>query len=462
MVALQASPGATPMISQMIDDYHNLLTDDLAHQAHDFMMSHLEERHLKFGNVPVCRTLRPQFYDPKAWEYLQRRTALVLRAFAKAHAACMSSPTLRAKLDLEPFEEEMLHVDADAKIHMPWSSSRLDAFYRVDTGYLRFVEYNAETPAGIGYGDELMRMFLELEVMKRFQQRYHLHPTAGMPHLLDALLKAYRAWGGKGKPQIAIVDWREVPTKNEHEIINTYFERAGYRSILCDPREMEYRNGALYVGDFRVDMIYKRVLATELVHRMGMQSPIIRAVRDQAVFITNSFSAKLMAKKASLAFLSDEAHSYLFDIDEIAAIQAHIPWTRRVQDRKTVYQGKEVQLLEFTAQNRQNLVLKPNDEYGGAGVVIGWETDQAEWEATLRHALTTPHVVQERVMMVEREFPMMIDGTLDISPRFVDADPYVFSGEYIGSCLTRLSSVALLNVTAGKGSVVPMFIVEPK
>jgi uncharacterized circularly permuted ATP-grasp superfamily protein len=450
------------MIAEAIDYYHGLLTEALAQEMHEFMMERLKQRLLFFGTVPVCRSLRPQFYDRRSWEYLQQRTALVLRAFAKAHEACMADPKLREQLDLEPYEEEMLHVDVDAGIKIPWSSSRLDAFYRAETGYLRFVEYNAETPAGIGYGDELMRMFLEMEVMQRFQDCYHVHGDPGMPHLLDNILRAYRAWGGVERPQFAVVDWKEVPTLNEHEISRIFFEGVGYKGVLCDPRELEYRDGKLWAGDFRVDLIYKRVLCTELVDRMGMNCAIIRAVRDRAVFITNSFSAKLLAKKASLAFLSDEQNAHLFDIDELAALQAHIPWTRRVQDRRTIYGGKEVDLLQFINDHRDTLVLKPNDDYGGHGVVIGWETSAEEWQKTIQTALTTPYVVQEKVTLVERPFPTIYEGKLDISDLYVDANPYVFSGEYIGGCLTRLSSASLLNVTAGKGSVVPMFVIEKK
>jgi hypothetical protein len=272
--------GVAMMIAEAINYYHGLLTDDLAQEMHHYMMGHLKERLLFFGSVPVCRSLRPQFYDIKAWEYLKQQTAMVLRAFAKAHAACMSDAKLREQLDLESYEEEMLHVDVDAGITVPWSSSRLDAFFRADTGYLRFVEYNAETPAGIGYGDELMRMFLEMEVMKRFQDCYHVHGEPGMPHLLDNIMKAYRAWGGIERPQFAVVDWKEVPTLNEHEISRIYFEGVGYKGVLCDPRELEYRDGVLWAGDFRVDLIYKRVLCTELVHELGMNCAIIRAVRD--------------------------------------------------------------------------------------------------------------------------------------------------------------------------------------
>jgi uncharacterized circularly permuted ATP-grasp superfamily protein len=179
--------------------------------------------------------------------------------------------------------------------------------------------------------------------------------------------------------------------------------------------------------------------------------------------MTNGFSAKLLAKKASLAFLSDEQNGHLFDPAERAVIENHIPWTRRIRERKTVYEGRPVDLLPFIAEHRERFVIKPNDEYGGSGVVLGWETSSEDWAAVIRRALTTPHVVQERVNPVIRDFPMLLDdGTLDISPRFVDADPYVFYGKTVGGCLTRLSSVALLNVTAGGGSVVPMFVIEKR
>ncbi|OQY81327.1 MAG: hypothetical protein B6D42_11410, partial [Anaerolineae bacterium UTCFX5] len=77
-----------------------------------------------------------------------------------------------------------------------------------------------------------------------------------------------------------------------------------------------------------------------------------------------------------------------------------------------------------------------------------------------QHALTTPHVVQERVQSSQVDYPMMFDGRLDISKRYVDADPYAYYGERIEGCLTRLSGSALLNVTAGTGSVVPVFVIE--
>ncbi len=449
------------MIGEAIDRYHALLTDSAAARAHDELTTGLKARRLYFGDRPLCRVLRPHFYLDQDWQFLKARSEIILRAFAKAHAACMEQDDLRLQLDLEPYEENLFSLDKE--VDTPWTSSRLDAFFLSDKKTLSFVEYNAETPAGIGYSDELVDVFMGMDVMRQFQQYYDVQPFPGLGHLTGALLHGYRMWGGQENPQIGIIDWAEVPTLNEHEITRDYFERQGLKAILADPHDMEYRDGHLWVRDFRVDLIYKRVLISELIERMGSDNPIIQAIRDRAVMMTNSLSAKLMAKKASLAFLSDEANSHLFDAEEREAIQAHIPWTRRVFDRKTSYNGQQIDLLPFIIDNQQRLVLKPNDEYGGRGVVIGWAVTAEEWKAALEDALNHPFVVQEKVQVVYRDFPMMTpDGTLDISERFVDADPYVFYGKTVGGCMTRLSSEVLLNVTAGGGSVVPMFVLRKK
>ncbi len=98
-------------------------------------------------------------------------------------------------------------------------------------------------------------------------------------------------------------------------------------------------------------------------------------------------------------------------------------------------------------------------EYGGRGVLIGWETSAEDWYRTLQQALTMPYVVQERVHIAYEDFPTILDGHVSISRRLVDADPFIFFGRTANGCLTRLSSVTLLNVTAGGGSVVPTFVV---
>lgn len=445
-------------IQDVIKDYHDLLTDEVAEEANATLRKKLKDRTLYFGNRPICIVLRPHFYSEADWQFMQQGLEGLLSAFSRTHEVCINDENYRSQLFLADYEENLFPLDKDAPL--PWSSSRLDTFYMVEERNLKCVEYNAETPAGIGYNDVLADVFDELEPMKQFREKYHLEPMRSLDTLTDALLKAYYEWGGREKPQIAILDWGDVPTLNEHEITREYFEQNELKAILADPRALDYRNGQLMYKDFRIDMIYKRVLYNELVEVMGTDNAVLRAVRDRAVFMTNSPSAKLMAKKASLAFMSDERNAHLYTVEQLQAVNAHIPWTRVVEERKTTYGAQEVDLIPFIAEHRERFVLKPNDEYGGAGVVLGWECSSDGWESTLKQALETPHVVQEKVTLVQREFPSWLNGELDISERYVDADPYVFNGDKVYGCLTRLSPLALLNVTAGGGSVVPTYIIS--
>jgi len=92
---------------------------------------------------------------------------------------------------------------------------------------------------------------------------------------------------------------------------------------------------------------------------------------------------KILYKKASLAALSDEANAFLFNESERLAIADHIPWTRVVAERRTEFRGETVDLIPHALAHRDRLVLKPNDEYGGKGIVLGWTVDDATWERSV-------------------------------------------------------------------------------
>jgi uncharacterized circularly permuted ATP-grasp superfamily protein len=186
---------------------------------------------------------------------------------------------------------------------------------------------------------------------------------------------------------------------------------------------------------------------------------LTNAYVEGKVCVVNSFRAKLLHKKMSLALLSDDRYASLYTAADLEAIARHVPWTRKVREGATMHTGRHVpDLPAFVLANRERMVLKPNDEYGGKGVVLGWTVDDHDWEQTLAVALGQSYVVQEAIEVPRELFPVAVDGVemLDLS---LDVDPYVFDGRPSG-CLTRLSSSALLNVTAGAGSVVPTYVVE--
>lgn len=443
--------------------YHDLLTPEVAADSHDWFVRELRARDLEFGGRPLCSVLRPRFLTLDQYRLIAERSALLLSAFETVRVAAMSDDGLRAQFGLHDWEESLIHDDPGFRDASP--TSRLDAFFVEGVGALglKFTEYNAETPAGAGYADELTELFLSLPVMSDFRREYHLWPLPSTPGVAHALLDAHREWSGtRNAPRIAIVDWSDVPTQREFRIFRDFFKRNGVECVIADPREMEYRNGKLFAGDVHVTLIYKRVLIDELVKECGLDHDVIRAVRDRAVCMVNPFRCKLLHKKASLAVVGDERNAKLFTEWQRRAVASHVPWTRVVAERSTEFDGKKIDLLPWMAENRERLVLKPNDDYGGRGIVLGWTVSAEKWQETIRVALAEPYIVQQRVTIPDEPFPSWVGDRLEIYNRSLDTAPYVSQGRFVEGCLTRISTDELLNVTAGGGSNVPTVLLEKR
>jgi len=259
---------------------------------------------------------------------------------------------------------------------------------------------------------------------------------------------------------MAIVDWREVPTWTEFEILRDAFEASGVPTFVCDPRELVFENGVLTAGGRRIDLVYRRVLINDIVARPGECAALVDACEAGAVCVANTFRCKIPHKKAFFAVLTDPRNDTLFAAEERSIIRAHVPWTRVLEDIATEKNGARSGLLDLVRAQREQFVLKPNDEYGGKGVLLGWEMSISQWDEALTSALKDRRgtwIVQERIPVRREIFPQFdTDGNVAMRDVLVDFAPYLFRGR-MGGYLTRLSASGLANVTAGGGQV-PAFV----
>ncbi len=429
------------------------------HRADTHLFKSLDEAQRELGILagdrPFAPFLRPQFFSRRQYNEIARAAEVLADAFEVMTAAALVDEEVMTELALTEAEERYARIDPGYE--GVCNSSRLDAFIAGD-GF-KFLEYNGETPAGI---TDQMQIQKVLDYVPEIGEFLGKHPHwMPKPHekLLDGLVAAYRDFGGeKEKPNIAIVDWTGVSTFTEFEILHEYFELQGHRSLIADPGELEYEGSMLRVGDFDVDIFYKRVLIHELFERSDDDHPLLRAYRDGNVCMANSFRTKIPHKKASLAVLHTERFDRLFTSEHREMIDKHLPWTRRVSDRKTRYAGDFVDLLEFTRRERSKLILKPNDDYGGSGIVVGWESSESEWDAAIENALRVPFVVQERVEVEKVLFPTY-DEEASLANLLIDFDPFIFRGKVEGG-LVRLSDQSLVNVAAGGGEAAMVVLAE--
>jgi uncharacterized circularly permuted ATP-grasp superfamily protein len=442
--------------------YHDLLADaDLARTSRAMLDEGLERAKLIFGGRRLSPYLRPHFVPQDDFARATRVCETVWSAIEKVKDAAIANPSLLDELGLTETERELAQIDPGYRAVSP--TARLDSFLTEDA--YSFVELNGESPAGIAYADAAFEIFAGLPVMKRFAEHYHLHRFYGRQLMLDLLLQCYQEFLGRKPeraPTIAIVDLKDLPTQKEFELFREFFQSRGFASIICSPQELEFRNSRLRTGEFEIDIVYRRLLINEYLPIVDEYPALLDAYRAHAVCMVNSFRSKLIHKKALFAVLTDKRHAQLFSDDEHKAIQKHVPWTRRVCTGASDYFGEQVDLLEFIALRRDRLVLKPNDDYGGHGIYIGWNADEIAWEEAIRHALANgDYLVQERVPTAREVFPALRDdGSVDFIEQLVDLDPLLFNGK-VGSAFTRLSSTELANVSSG-GGMVPTFLISRK
>jgi len=450
------------MLQAAVDYYHQLLGEsDLAEDSRRMLDEGLERAKLIFGGRRLSPYLRPHFVTEKDFARVSQVCETIWGAIQKVKDAAVRDSSILDELGLTEIERDLVSIDPGYSEVSP--TSRLDSFL-TDEAY-SFVELNGESPAGIAYADAAYEIFSALPVMRRFAERYNVRRLHGRPLMLATLLRAYEEFSGQSPsrpPSIAIVDLKDLPTQKEFELFQEFFEGEGYATIICSPDELQFSNGRLRCGDFEIDIVYKRLLVNEYLPIIEEAPALLDAYRARRVCMVNSFRSKLVHKKALFAVLTDERYACLFSDEERTAIQAHVPWTRKVRAGKTEHNGERIDLLEFIAQTRDRLVLKPNDDYGGHGIYIGWNTDETAWDEALRHALANgDYLVQERVKTAREIFPALRpDGTVEFTEQLVDLDPMLFYGK-VGSAFTRLSSNELANVTSG-GGMVPTFIISEK
>lgn len=409
-------------------------------------------RGITFGGVAMPTFLRPQFVDRETWATLTTGATRLIRISERVAGQAFDG-RLEDLLDFlgapEPHRGLLRIPPAGPNV----SLSRVDGF--IASGRVRFIEINSDAPAGFGYADRMTEVFSQLPLVQGMSHTDALSVIGSV----DALVAELRAHAHNANPRVAIVDLRTVRTRPDQEILREEFERRGLLTLLCDPRDMEIANGRLIAQGQPIDLVYRRTVISEVLAIENEAPAFFEAYQKGLAVFVNSFRCYLSEDKAFFAILTDERFAHLLADDERAFVAAHVPWTRKVEERRTDWQGQSVDLLPFVESHRSGLVLKPSHGYGGASVTVGSSVSEARWsEAVQTAASQSGWIVQERVEIPEEEFPIFDeDGELHFESLKVNTNPFYVGGAPVGA-VTRISRDDVINVSAGGGSV-PTFVV---
>jgi hypothetical protein len=445
------------MRERAIAEFHELLASDegLGAGLFERLRGAMRARRLLYGGREVGVSLRPHLLDAAQYARLARASETVAGAFEKVSRAMSEEPSLMEGVGMSEAETRLALFEPGYRC--PAVTTRLDAFVHDDS--VKFVEYNAENPSSLVDQAGLNEIAFEVAAMQTLAARYRLRQFDPAAALLASLVETYAEWrGARELPNVAVVDWNGLPTGHEFFLLRNYFASRGVPTIVCAPDEVEYDGRTLRRGDFRIDLIYKRVVIHELLARGGESHPLLRAYADGRVCLVNSPRCKPLHKKAAFELLTDEERAGWFTKAEREVINSCVPWTRRVAERKTTHEGQRVELVEHIRRRRASFVLKPNDDYGGRGLTIGSKAGASEWDDAITRALAGDYVVQEAVELHTELFPVFGETAWGFQPMYLDTNPFLFRGRAEGA-LVRLSVSPVVNVTSGGGEA-GLFVLE--
>lgn len=409
-------------------------------------------RGITFGGAPMPTFLRPQFVDHTTWDAMTSGATRLVRLSERVAKHAFGG-RLEELLDFIGAPEDHRRLLRLEPAGPDVSLSRVDGF--LASGRVRFIEINSDAPAGFGYADRMTEVFSRLPLVQSMRSSDAMSVIGSV----EALVAELRSHARAPQPRVAIVDMRTVRTRPDQEILREEFEKRGLATILCDPRDMEIVNGRLVAQGAPIDLVYRRTVISEVLAIEPEAPAFFEAYRRSLAVFVNSFRCYLSEDKAFFAILTDERFADLMSSEERAFVAAHVPWTRKVEDRRTTFEGRDIDLLSWMESHRAELVLKPSHGYGGASVTVGAASDARRWSEAIQFALKFPGwIVQERVEIPEEEFPVFDDsGELRFERLKVNTNPFYVGGAPVGA-VTRISRDDVINVSAGGGSV-PTFVV---
>ncbi|MDH5546243.1 MAG: circularly permuted type 2 ATP-grasp protein [Gammaproteobacteria bacterium] len=304
-------------------------------------------------------------------------------------------------------------------------------------GKVYVLEDNLRVPSGVSY------MLENRHVMKRvfpeMFENYHIQPVNEYPSQLYETLAAL-------SPRKSTTPEIVVLTPGIYN--SAYFEH----SYLAQQMGAELVEGMdLIVGDddcvymktvdglTRVDVIYRRIddefLDPEVFNPKSMLGVpgLMRAWKKGNVALANAPGAGVADDKVIYAFVPKMIEYYLNEKALIPNVPTYVCYYE--DDR------------EFVLNNISDLVVKPANESGGYGMLIGPHASKAERERFIKLIRNDPRNYVAQPMLKLSTTPTLIDKHMEA--RHLDLRPFILSGKE-----TYVTTGGLTRVALRKGSTV--------
>ena len=321
--------------------------------------------------------------------------------------------------------------------HAAWATIIGMDLIRDEAGQIFVLEDNMRIPSGVAY------MIENRELTKRIlPEIFENHSVLPVDDYISALyetLVSISRTKQKKRPNVVVL------TPGIYN--SAYFEHAflarGMGSELVEGEDLFVKDGEVFMrsvaGPVKVDVIYRRVdedyLDPEAFNRDSMLGVpgLMRVWKEGKVAIANAPGSGVADDKAIYAYVPDIIGYYLKEKPLIKNVKTYQCW--------------KPEELEYVLENISDLVVKPVNQSGGYGILIGPQSspqDQKRFSALLQEN-PRDYIAQPTLSL--STIPTISNGKP--APRHLDLRPFVLSGRE-----TWVTSGGLTRVALKEGSLV--------
>lgn len=374
-----------------IEDYHNT-------------MEKVNNSNAQYKGKPVPTLYNPYFVSKENLEDFNKIGDMMISITNKITNRYIDDESFRKKFGFPKLIEDLIQIDNGYDINVP--IGRFDIFYK-DYDNFMFCELNTDGSSAMNEDNTLAKIMLESKALEDFSEKYQLNHFELFNSWVEKSIEIFHKYDPSNtKPNVAIVDFEESGTTPEFEEFKAAYMNRGYNCIIVDPRNVEYRDGKLYHQDYRIDLVYRRIVTFELIDKADEIPAFIEAYKDRAFCCIGSIRSQVIHNKIFFKILHDEDTLEGLSQEEREFVKRHIPYTG-------IFGGGE-EVFQKVLNNKEKYIMKPKDLNASQGVYTGRDLTKEEWENRLKDSWNNQYLYQEYFDPFTREFLLFKDGDFQV------------------------------------------------
>lgn len=331
----------------------------------------------------------PFLYIPKVFTEVdllrfETITKDIFKIVNKSIDLYMENKMVREYYGFDKRLDELIRKEHDFSANVPMG--RFDIFYNMN-GEFKFCELNTDGTSAMNEDFVLSQIMAESKPMVELSEAYNVNSFELYHTWVKEVKAIYRESGGKKeKPFVAIVDFIDKASSIEFDEFKARFTRDDCVCDIVDPRKIEEVDGELYFNDKRIDVIYRRLVTKDLMDRYDEILPLIEGLKAGKTCVIGPIKSQIVHTKKFFEVLHNDEIRKLFTEEELAYIDEHIPYTKKLVKDKS---------YDTYIDSKDKYIIKPTDYYASKGVYSGMDHSRAEWIKILDDAIASDYIIQE-------------------------------------------------------------------